>query len=189
MTADEETMIAHATERLLPQEFRRPRMVAILTSWVRQAGLASDALREIGEVVLDPDASIGVGLDRIGAILHLGRNGRTDAAYRVALRARGRAYRSQGRISDLREMLEIGVPAPIVWHLDEYPPAALVIWAVGLSIDDLSGVVENVRIARGNAIETHLTLGVGPSVFTWTTGPGWSWAGSGGGVWAAGFSV
>jgi len=182
-------MIAHATERLLPYEFRRPRTVAILTSWVRQAGRMSDALREIGEVVLDPDASIGVGLDRIGALLHLGRDGRSDAAYRVALRARGRAYRSQGRISDLREVLEIGVPAPIVWHLDEYPPAALVIWAVDLAIEDLSGVVGNMRIARGNAIATTLTLGVGPDVFTWSTGPGWSWAGSGGGVWAAGFEA
>jgi hypothetical protein len=153
--------------------FRRPRLEAVLVSWLRPWDDVAGASIEVGDVALDPDAATGAGLDQIGGILDLGRGTALDPEYRSALRARGRAYRSQGRTFDLLDVAELSAPG-VTWTLLETPPASATIWALGVAPEELPGLAGNLGLATGNAITLVIVVGLpGSPTALWSSGA-WS---------------
>lgn len=104
----------------------RPKIAALLASWIRRQQDLESASWEVGDYRFDFDLAFGAGLDALGALLMLPRGGRTDAAYRIRLRAWLRALRSIGRDLDLIEVGEIAVPGTS-WHVETYPPKSAIV--------------------------------------------------------------
>lgn len=104
----------------------KPKLAAVLASWIRRMQDLESAAWEVGDYRFSIDLAFGVGLDSIGALVRLPRGTRTDAAYRIRLKAWLRALRSIGRDLDLIEVGEIAVPDS-TWHVETYPPKAAII--------------------------------------------------------------
>lgn len=109
----------------------------------------------------DIDRAFGASLDLIGRIVGQARNGLTDPQYRVALKARERINRSQGRTNDVLAMLELVDPAGFT--ITDTPPAAFVV-AAGAPLSgfatntELAGLVAECRAAGVGAnliLQTH----------------------------------
>lgn len=104
----------------------KPKLAAVLASWIRRAQDLESASWEVGDYRYDFDLAFGEGLDALGALLLLARGGRTDAQYRIRLRAWLRALRSIGRDLDLIEVGKIAA-AGSSWHVESYPPKSAII--------------------------------------------------------------
>jgi len=101
----------------------------------------------ISSMVLD--SATGVQLDGIGDIVGEARQGRTDDAYRVRIKARVRINTSAGRTEDLLSIYSLLIPdAQVV--LNEYPPAGFILLVTGVAIpivDDLADILNEAKSA------------------------------------------
>ena len=93
--------LAHTTKHvdsglaLLPSQFQgKPRLAAVLSSWLGQAQDIEDALWQL--LTLTIDTSTGDALDQTGELLGQTRMGLTDVLFRVALHATAKAIRASG---------------------------------------------------------------------------------------------
>lgn len=149
MTIERSTTHIQDAIKLLPPAFRKPKTIAILTSWIREKQNRESAAHEVGDYVLDLDLAFGKGLDQIGAVFECGRRNYSDDSYRIAIKVRGRAYRSGGRKSDLRAVAELALPDSI-WTLTDYPPASIIVSPDVIEADEVLPLAENLAIAAPN---------------------------------------
>ena len=109
--------LAHTTKHvdsglaLLPSQFQgKPRLAAVLSSWLGQAQDIEDALWQL--LTLTIDTSTGDALDQTGELLGQTRMGLTDVLFRVALHATAKAIRASGVGDELVNAPEI--PAAVM---------------------------------------------------------------------------
>lgn len=167
----------------VPSAFRGPRTIAILTSWIREKQARESAAHEVGDYAISPDLAFGAGLDQIGSIFLCGRRSYSDDAYRIAIRARGRAYRSGGRSRDLREVAEISAPLS-TWTQTDYPPGSQIIYPDVLESEEVLPIAENLAIAKCSGIRLFFAYSLQPTAsqlsYRWdsdadVTSRGWSY--------------
>ena len=103
------------------------------------------------------DAAVGAQLDQWGTVLALPRGGRSDSAYRVALRARLAVYLSDGTPERLIGVLRLLVGPVVVELVELYPARVVVQYArpVPTTDEERSSIVEQLREAApaGVALE------------------------------------
>lgn len=92
-------------ERLLIDQYKgKPRLLALLRSYIRRCQETEDAIyNSILQRMIDN--AVGVSLDAIGKAVGEARQGREDELYRVFLRARIRINLSHGRAPDIIAVL------------------------------------------------------------------------------------
>jgi hypothetical protein len=100
--------------------FRKPRNQEWLRTGVGQVQEIEDALWQL-YTAFDLDTGVGAALDLVGGILGERRDGRADADYRAALRARILVNQSNGRIEDMIAVLLALDPAAIIQDREVYP--------------------------------------------------------------------
>jgi hypothetical protein len=93
-------------ELFITQYKAKPRLAALLRSWLIEAQVLEDTFLEIIEA-RSLDTAVGAQLDTLGKIVGEFRNDRTDELYRTYIRARIRANLSFGTPDDVLEVLQI----------------------------------------------------------------------------------
>lgn len=149
----------HAGKMLarLAEEFRKPRISAILTGEAAQYQAIEDAywqlLTEFGV-----DTATGHALEVLGRIVGEPRQGAIDADYRLRVRARIRVNRSDGTIEDIIEVVRLLIGSALLpsatIKLTEYYPAAFVLRITGLVISATQALIYSsfIKQARGAGI-------------------------------------
>lgn len=140
------THLERAREKLLGQFRNKPKIRALLDSWIRPAQRREDTAYEVA-FALNLEAGFGAILDSIGALVQRGREGLSDELYKVALRAKIRVNRSQGKLTDLLAVANLALTGS--WYVLDFPPAsAVIVYEDGLDpgeIDPLLSILAEVR--------------------------------------------
>jgi hypothetical protein len=98
--------IADGTSHVISQYKGKPRFLMRLASYLNSLQQAEDQLPLIHDA-FRPDLAVGFRLDWVGAKVGQPRTGTTDADYRLYIKARIRANRSNGKIADLRAIMTL----------------------------------------------------------------------------------
>lgn len=110
LTEKDSATITLETVSHLLRQFREEgsgQTIQDLTSAMAESGAALEtAAFDILEL-LDPDAASGVHLDRLGKLVGQEREGRNDANYRIAIKARIAVNRSSGTLPELLNIVRI----------------------------------------------------------------------------------
>jgi hypothetical protein len=149
----------HAGKMLarLAEEFRKPRIQAILIAEAAQYQAIEDAFWQL-LVERGVDTAVGNALDVLGRIVGEPRQGALDADYRLRVRARIRVNRSDGTIEDVIDVVRLLIGSVLlpsaVLKLTEYYPAAFVIRVSGITITPAQALIYRAFInqARGAGI-------------------------------------
>jgi hypothetical protein len=119
--------VSDGLSKLLSQLKDKPRLAAVLSADMRQAQDVENAMFQLlGERFIDN--GYGKQLDVVGRIVNQPREGRTDEAYRAALRAKIVVNYSEGTPEDLIEVIHAmtpGAPGHVTdlvynWDLSRY---------------------------------------------------------------------
>lgn len=115
--------IADSLDRLIDVHQDHAQLRALITIYVRE-------MRRIHALAEQVRTMRGLGgegaqLDQVGRLVRRGREGLSDADYRVALRCEIRALRSLGRADDVIDVLALALPDGATFELVEAPPHAL----------------------------------------------------------------
>lgn len=115
---------AEAVTRPLEQYQNRPRLLALLLSFVRRCQEIENAA---WDVILKRmiDNAQNAQLDTIGKLVGQIRNGQDDATYRVYITARIRINRSHGHPDDVIQVLQL--IESTAFQYTEYSPASAVV--------------------------------------------------------------
>lgn len=122
---------ALALRRLISQYRGQPNIEAVLC-------LAGDRFRDLdthAQLVLAHrgiETAFGAGLDRLGVLLRWRRDGLTDDAYRVRLRAAAQVRASRGRPDDVLGVLITLLDGAATPTAEEHYPAAVVLEVLGI---------------------------------------------------------
>jgi len=112
---------------LLTEQFKyQPATVALLKSWVAQVQALEDHAYEL-QVQRTLAGATGVNLEIVGALVGQGREGRSDAHYRLWIAGRILVNKSRGRAPQLIAIATKLTGGPV--RLREYSPAAFIIYA------------------------------------------------------------
>lgn len=138
MVPDLSSMLSRALGRLLwqwrnlPTDTNMQRLVSVSVGQLEPLADALVALVEERTI----DTAVGAQLDQWGTVLALPRDGRTDDAYRIALRARLAVYMSNGTPENLITITRLLV-GDVVVELLERPFASVYIqWEAGTPTPD-----------------------------------------------------
>jgi hypothetical protein len=134
-----------APRRFIEQFKDKPKLAAILTSYIRQIQNLEDCAWEVIES--RTIASSGKSLDSIGRIVGRKRYGLSDADYRIAIRAQIRINRSSGTAEDIIAVAKLSLPDYTIEYLEHYP-ASIQVNAVGAALFTIGMVVANLRAAK-----------------------------------------
>lgn len=151
------TSHCEAGKALLIAQYRgKPRIAALLCSYLDRVQAVDDATATLYEHGLSLETAQGVHLDLIGKIVREARDGRTDEAYRRGLRVRVLVNRSQGRIRDLIGIAALYEGDGVTIRIREYQPARVVVYMGGIVSTDPDGLHKRLRQAKaaGVALQT-----------------------------------
>lgn len=98
--------VEEGVARLISQYADKPRIVRLLSAYLRPLQEAEDALWTLIDQVNLNNAT-GITLDYLGKILNQGRLGLSDQNYRTVLRARVRVLLSSGKVDELLTILRL----------------------------------------------------------------------------------
>lgn len=111
---------ARAVARLAMQFRGQPRLTALVEALAAQAQVVENGLWQIYEETLD--TAVGVGLDVLGAIVVQPREDSVDDDdYRLRIKAKAVANRSNGRFADILQMFAVLLRT--AWIREIYPAA------------------------------------------------------------------
>ena len=156
---DVQRELDHAGKMLarLAEEFRKPRISAVLTGEAAQYQAIEDAYWQL-LIEFGVDTATGHALDVLGRIVGEPRQGALDADYRLRVRARIRVNRSDGTIEDIIEVVRLLIGSVLLpsatIKLTEYYPAAFVLRITGLVISATQALIYSsfIKQARGAGI-------------------------------------
>lgn len=90
---------------LISQYADKPKIAALLTSYLDRVQTIEDGLLDVYSMVLNIDSAVGAQLDIVGTILNEPRAGAPDFIYRRKLKTKVLVIRSQGTVEDLIEII------------------------------------------------------------------------------------
>jgi hypothetical protein len=161
-----------AVARLATQLRGKPKMQTLVRALARQAQEIEDAAWPI--LLETVETAAGVQLDKLGRLVGQARSGRTDAGFRLWIRARVLLNRSSGtpeQILTLFTTLTAGSAARVV--NEEQYPAGFVLRALG-PVDEpraLADVLHAAKLGGVRAILEHLHTPPA-AAFSFAGGPG-----------------
>jgi hypothetical protein len=161
-----------AVARLATQLRGKPKMQTLVRALARQAQEIEDAAWPI--LLETVETAAGVQLDKLGRLVGQARSGRTDAGFRLWIRARVLLNRSSGtpeQILTLFTTLTAGSAARVV--NEEQYPAGFVLRALG-PLDEpraLADVLHAAKLGGVRAILEHLHTQPA-AAFSFAGGPG-----------------
>lgn len=132
MIHQETEHVVKALARLVEQFKNATRVRELLTALVQPVQEIDDSLWQL-VTERDIDSADGVNLDALGAIVGQEREGRDDDTYRLWIRARSLANRSNGHPDDALKILELIAPGT-EYDLEETFPAAYLVTVFDLLI-------------------------------------------------------
>lgn len=143
------TELAHVTdyqdrgEAQIIHDLRKPKVIALLRSWLSEAQACEDAFWALYQGMFLSGAG-GDALDRIGAIVGQPRENRTDETYRLWIRARIIVLRSSGRPEELIRAALIVLPTGSrLQYVEGEAPATYT-----LHVEPAIGGPDGVQVAR-----------------------------------------
>ena len=157
------THVERGTDKLL-SVLRKPRVEALLASRLRMWQRIENAAWEVA-FALNIDSGFGIILDRIGKIVGRGRNGLSDAAYKIGLLAQIRINRSNGNpidFSDVASLIGIDVSLFNIGHSNflielSLPPADQeTLSQIAANFAQMPALGQNGGVAYG--YEAHVAL-------------------------------
>ena len=138
--------------KLLTQFKGLPNFAALLTSYLTQ-------IQELETVYFELlierrlDNAVGAQLDGIGRIVDLPRAGRTDEAYRTAIRGQISVLKLNSRIEDILLVVTLSLPGATV-EIIEFQPAAIEVHVTSaISLDIGEAVAQAVNNAKGGGVQ------------------------------------
>lgn len=145
----------HVTEGLanLLEQFKgKANMEAFLTAFLDEIQDLEDALETVASIS-DIDASSGDQLDVLGIIVGQPREGRTDAIYRLWIKARVLINRSSGTAPEIMQVLRLitGLDLSEVSVTDLFP-AAFIAWTLAPHSLDVNAIYDIINEMRGAGI-------------------------------------
>jgi hypothetical protein len=164
------------------ETLKKPLLQALLASRLRGLQMAEDALWEVVDY-RNLDDGFGVILDSLGRIVGRGRDGQSDADFKISIQIQIIQNRASGVTSEylaIGELLQPGAG----WAVIDQPPASFLIVA-GTTITDPARAAREFEAIR--ALGTGMTLLVPPPAPS--AALRWGWSGDAGiGIPGAGWS-
>ncbi len=175
------THIQEALDHLVAQFQGKPKLAAMISAYITQVQDLETVWFELLEERWLENAE-GVQIDGFGQIVGEAREGRTDLAYKTAIRARMVLNRSQGTTEDIIELIR-GIAGDVLVRVTDYYPAgfvAQVMTPIDPDYVDISKIGVFVRSGRPAGVDAIVIFGVEGS-FRFDAGPGYDigkWAGA-----------
>jgi hypothetical protein len=167
--APEQTAATAPLDRLITQYKNRPRLRALLQSYLDELEELKAAREQVRAAFRLGDA-FGAQLDVLGKIVGAARQGFDDAAYELLIRAYIRAQKSEGKPEDLYAVFRILVAPGDLIVLDEYFPMKLVLRIASDAALNLAVLSTLLKMAKPQAVRATLVYGRKTRVFK--TAPG-----------------
>lgn len=121
------TVTADGLARLLQQFKDKPRLAALLSSWLDEFQANEDAAFTLYyNRLLQNGVATGDILTKIGKLVGQGSEGLSDASFILLIKARIKTNRSTGRREDLIGIASLLVPGDIV-RVTAYPPKSVAV--------------------------------------------------------------
>lgn len=152
-TAHVEEAISHLTEYFK----HGPRNQALVTAINEQVQEMEDTLWAMSQAFL-LDTAVGDQLDLLGSLVGEGRQDRTDAAYRAAIRVRILVNKSEGLPEQLLEILE-GINSGATHVLNELYPASLHVESSDISPLSIQQTYRLLQAAKPAGVRLSYTAG------------------------------
>jgi len=126
--------VAEGLATLIQQYRNKPKIAAFLTAYLEQI---QDLENVYFDLIIERtiDNAVGVQLDGLGAIVGEDREGRSDTDFRLWIRARIQANRSNGYVNELIAITLLVTTDNTVW-ISQYPPASMHITIGGVLDED-----------------------------------------------------
>jgi hypothetical protein len=159
MTLAEKT--THATEakdKLITQFKGLSEFEGLLDSYMAQIQELEGVLFDLLAIVTDLDSQDGAQLDLVGTVVGQAREGRADAAYLNAIKAKLVTNFASGTVDEMRTMLELIVTNDFT--IEEYFPAALVVRLVDAFLGsgaEIASLITQIRAAGVRATLEYST--------------------------------
>lgn len=131
---------------LVPPLWGLPNIAALLESWALEVQAVEDALRDVLLHRL-VDSAEGVHLDKIGALVGLGRGGWSDDDYRLLLKAQIAANDSDGTQADLIGVIQYVTAAGITIQDGSNASMTIALGATVALLEPLATILEGARAA------------------------------------------
>lgn len=116
------THVIEGLANLVDQFKNKPRLAALVTSFLTQIQELEDALAQI-ETDTTTTTAVGQQLDNLGAIVGEARLGRSDLQYDTAIQVRRLLNVSEGTIEDVHGLIQAVAGVPIAVEITERFPA------------------------------------------------------------------
>lgn len=168
-------MIEHVTDYAtrgpakLIERYRKPKISALLASWLSELQAAENALWQlyVERVVA---VATGHALDVLGTIVGQPREGRVDDVYRVWIGARILVSRSSGKVKELIPIVKKLLDGVRVKH-EEYYPASFML-RVLTRIDPVTGdqIAKLLRLAKAAGVQMQFVWTGSDDTFTFAPG-------------------
>jgi hypothetical protein len=162
-------VVQEAIKNLYPHNQQLPVLTAIVRSFAEQ-------LQEVETMLLDIYLKVRLGsataetLNILGKIVGEYRLGRDDTDYAAAIQGRIKANRSNGRIEDILEALNLTESA--TYEIEELGNMILMVRQAGVSGIDIDTVNAVLQRARGAGVKAYYQYQYTTDIDTFTHAPG-----------------
>ncbi len=156
--------------RLLQQYKSKPRMVALLKSYLNRIQELEDGLWEIILYRIMGNAE-GAQLDKLGKIVGRGRNNLSDSDYLIAIKGQIRINRSCGTPKDMIDVATLSLPSGFVFTYGEAYPAQIVMTMVSAVTFSITVLFGNLTATKPGGVSLFLIYGSAPPSNTFTFSP------------------
>lgn len=145
---------ARGAARLSEQFKYQVAIVALLKSWATQVQAIEDAANGL-RLARAIETAEGLALDKLGALVGQGREGRTDVQYRIWISGRILVNRSRGKPPQL-----IGIAAKLgqqrVRFVEYYPAAFIIYLDTPIAGGDGVEIAKLLKIAKAGGVQMQL---------------------------------
>jgi len=145
----------------------KPNIQALLDAYIQQVQEIENALFQLLEN-RTLETAVGVQLDNLGRLIGQARGELSDADYRILLRARILANKSNGTIDDIVEMLQIATSGSSV-GLQEFEPAAMIITLTSFGSSNAVLLANLIADARPAGVGTDFVYPPSGAAFQYDT--------------------
>lgn len=133
------------------------RLRSFIGAHLTQGQQIEDAARDV-EASRDVDQATGVSLDMLGSLVGQGREGASDADYRILIKARVLVNSGNGRGDEMIALLQLAVISG-TWAFGELYPAAISVRINGETDSAAATISRLIRDLSGAGIGTNIAVG------------------------------
>jgi hypothetical protein len=147
--------IEDGTSKVISQYRGKPKFLLRLACYLNQIQHAEDQLALIHEA-FRPDTAVGFRLDWIGRKVGQPRVGASDDVFRLYIKARIAANRSQGKIQDQESIAGLLL---VNWDYQELPLSITLETSDALTLEQATAIWQLLQLAAPAGVPVHLVIG------------------------------